>query len=1040
MFRRSIVALFLLIIFFTGVLFASSRPKPTPFAVRQKAFELRKQMQAESLFRNLRFRCVGPVVMSGRVVDIEPHPRNPYAFFVAYATGGVWKTSNNGLRYTPIFEGQNAVTIGDIAVDPRNPDIIWVGTGEKNSQRSSYAGTGVYKTTDGGKTWQFVGLGETHHIGRIVIHPENSDIVFVAAMGRLYTPNPDRGVYRSKDGGKSWEKVLYVNERTGFIDLAIDPKNPDVIYAAAWERERRAWNFVESGEGSGIYKSTDGGDTWQKLSGGFPQGKHVGRIGLAIYPQNPQIIYAIVDNQAPRPPEDQVEYAPLTAKKLVNMSLEEFLSFDNDEIENFLRRIGLHRDYTAEIVREMLQEGELTLNDLVQFIRKNNPHAFDPVIIGAEVYRSDDGGKTWRKMNENYIDSFYSTYGYYFGEIRVAPHDDQRIYILGVPLLVSYDGGRHFEWIGARNVHVDHHALWIDPRYPDHLILGNDGGLNVTYDGGKSWLKLAYVPVGQFYTVEVDMAKPYNIYGGLQDNGVYKGSSRSRPLEGPSWKPIMGGDGMYVQVDPVDNTVYTGFQFGVYYRIDGKTGQRKRITPLPGLKDIPLRYNWTTPILLSKHNRNVLYFGANRLFRSMDRGDSWEPISPDLTTQPDYVGDVPYGTITTISESPFRFGMLYVGTDDGRVHFTPDGGLTWKDVGKNLPREVRGLWCSRIVASMHDEATAYVTFTGYRNDDFRAFVFRTRDYGKSWESIRGNLPDESINVIREDPLNPHVLYVGTDMGVFVSLDDGESWQVLQAGLPIVPVHDMVIHPRDYDLVVATHGRSIFVMDVEPIQHLTPEVMRKPVHLFDIPDVREKRSWSSRWPTWRKPPKDSVQFYYWLARDGEVQFRILDRKGRVLAAFKHKGVRGVNTAVWDFQVDRETALKIREEELRKKLEAAEKKLKAAEEKQKAENELRNLRQEVTRAKYRLQRFLKEVEESRKLAHLPPRQFYRRFRPTAITAGEYTVEIRAGDAVHSVKWKILPPRRRGPSKERQERNKEWKKEKKKRALLKQYRKKK
>ena len=1015
---------------------AKVKPKPTPFEVRKQSFEQRKQMQGESLFKDLRFRCVGPVVMSGRVVDVEPNPKNPYSFFVAYATGGVWKTTNNGLRYTPLFEGQNAVTIGDIAVDQRNPDIIWIGTGENNSQRSSYAGTGIYKTTDGGKTWQFLGLGETHHIGRILIDPRNSDVVYVAAMGHLYTTNPERGVYRTTDGGKTWQKILYVNERTGFIDLAMDPKNPDVIYAAAWERERKAWNFVEGGEGSGIYKSTDGGDHWTRLSGGFPQGKYVGRIGLAVYPQNPNIVYALVDNQQPRPPKDQEEFDPLTPKKLLKMNLDQFLAFDDDVIEGFLRRIGLHPDYTAEVVRDMLENGEITLQDLIDFIRRNNPHAFDPIIVGGEVYRSDDGGRTWHKRNEYYIDSFYSTYGYYFGQIRVAPDNDQKIYILGIPLLTSDDGGRSFHWIGGRGVHGDHHAFWIDPRYPDHLLDGNDGGLNVSYDGGKSWLKLNYLPVGQFYAVAVDMAKPYNIYGGLQDNGVFKGSSRSRPLKGPQWQRLLGGDGMYVQVDPKDFTVYTGYQFGAYYRIDPKTHRTKRITPLPRLHDPALRYNWTTPILLSSHNSDVLYFGANRIFRSMDRGDTWKAISPDLTTNPKEIGDVPYATITTISESPLRFGIIYVGTDDGRVHLTRDGGLTWTEVGKNLPKEVKGLWCTRVVASKYDEATAYVTFTGYRNDDFRAFVYRTKDFGKTWQSLRNNLPEESVNVIREDPVNPHILYLGTDMGVFVSLDDGNSWQVLQAGLPIVPVHDLVVHPRDHEVVVGTHGRSIYVLKAEPIEHLTPKVMAQPLHLFDVPTVQEKGFWHRRKPVWRPGASDSVEFHYWAARTGKVTFTISDGKGRALKSFSDFAVRGVNTAVWNLILDREPALQAWREDAQKKLDAAEKKLREAKEAGKSGEVVKRLLRERDRAKLHLEEIQREIEDGRRYANLPEQEWNKRFVPTYIRPGEYTVKLVQGEAVSEGKLVVKPMRKN--LRERQERTKKYQEEKKRKKLLDEYKK--
>ncbi|UCE05660.1 MAG: glycosyl hydrolase, partial [bacterium] len=647
----------------------SAFPKNNPSTPEEQfqAFKQRQKMQEKSLFKGLSFRSVGPVVMSGRVVDIEPSPKDPYTFYVAYATGGLWRTNSNGMTFEPIFEMQNAVTIGDIAIDPKNENIIWVGTGEKNSSRSSYSGTGIYKTTDGGKSWKCVGLEDIHHTGRIVIHPENTDIVYVAALGHLYTENEQRGVYRTIDGGKSWEKLLYVNSRTGFVDLAMDPQISNILYAAAWEKDRKAWNFVEGGKGSGIYKTTNGGKNWELLTGGFPQGDHVGRIGLTIYPNNSNIIYALVDNQMPRPEQDQQEDAPITPRKLLKMTTKDVLIVPDNALQSFLKRYDFHPDYTAEIIKEMLTDGEITTKDLIEFIRNNNPQAFDPVIIGAEVYRSNDAGKSWNKMNEMDINNFYSTYGYYFGEIRVAPDDENRIYILGIPLLVSKDGGKTYEWLGGKGVHADHQAMWIDPNFPDHIIDGNDGGLNLSYDGGKTWWKLNSVPVGQFYTVQVDMAEPYNIYGGLQDNGVYKGTSQAKASDIDAWKRIYGGDGMQVQIDPEDFTIYTGSQFGSYARIDPNTKARVRIKPCPRLDEPALRYNWQTPILLSSHSSNVFYYGANRLFRSLDRGENLKSISPDLTTNPDEVGDVPYATITTISESNKIFGLICVGTDDGRI-------------------------------------------------------------------------------------------------------------------------------------------------------------------------------------------------------------------------------------------------------------------------------------------------------------------------------------------------------------------------------------
>ncbi len=1023
--------LYLLLLFFTSSLFAQNPPS-TP-AERIAAHQQRMALYEKSLFRDLSFRSVGPVVMSGRVVDIEPHPTEPYTFFVAYATGGLWRTSSNGQSFQPLFDNQNAISIGDIAVDPRNPDIIWVGTGEKNSSRSSYSGTGIYKTTDGGKTWHFVGLADIHHTGRIVIHPENSNIVYVAALGHLYTENEERGVYRTKDGGKTWEKILYVSPRTGFVDLVISTKNPNIIFAAAWEKDRKAWNFVEGGEESGIYKSTDGGDTWTRLSGGFPQGDFVGRIGLAVYPENPNIVYALLDNQKPRPKKDQKDTAPISAKKLVKMSNKDLLALTDAELSGFLRRYGFHPKYTAEIVRDLIKEGQLSSGDLLEFIRKNNPHAFDEEIIGAEIYRSNDGGATWQKMNEDYINSFYSTYGYYFGEIRVAPHDPDRIYILGIPLLTSSDGGRTLEWIGGRGVHADHHAFWIDPNFPDHIIDGNDGGLNISYDGGKSWWKLNYVPVGQFYSVNVDMAEPYNIYGGLQDNGVYKGSSKSVPLKSSAWQAIYGGDGMQVQIDTKNNLVYTGFQFGYYARIDQKTKKRTSITPRPDIKDPALRYNWQTPILLSHHSPNVLYFGTNRLFRSLDRGDSWQAISPDLTTNPKKIGDVPYATITTISESPITFGLIYVGTDDGKIHVTRDGGYTWKEIGKSLPQ---GLWCSRVIASAYDEGTAYVTLNGYRNDDFRAYVYRTRNFGDTWESIKSNMPDEAINVIREDPYNPHVLYVGTDRGVFVSLNGGKSWDVLQSGIPIVPVHDMVIHPRDHELVVATHGRSIFVASVKPIQELTPAVTKKNVHLFQPEDVREEARWKRSPSFWSRPSDPTLHdLHYWLKKSGDVKFLIKNKKGQVLKTLTDEGVKGINTLQWDLTLNRKIVFSNELAAAKKELVKLNKKLKKAQKEEKEDFEIQLIEGKINRAKEKINQIEKKIATLAKYGNLPEKKLRKKVAPAYVTKGDYTIEIHFGKFIDSKTLKVLPLRQRRP-KTNPDIKQKWEMEKRREKIRKEY----
>ena len=883
-------------------------PPYTPAAKRLEGYQKRLDLLQNSLVANVAFRSVGPTIMSGRVADIEVSPEDPTHFYVAYASGGLWKTENNGLRFTPLFDEQAVMTIGDIAVDWKHGEIIWVGTGENNSSRSSYSGTGIYKSVDGGKTWQHMGLGESHHIGRIVIHPEDPNTVWVAALGHLYSYNAERGVYKTTDGGKTWRRTLFVDDTTGAIDLVIDPQNPDVLYAATWHRERYAWNFVESGQGSGIYKSTDGGESWTRLNtekSGFPTGWGVGRIGLAIYPGNPQILYAVVDNQYRRPKEKKEDEPELSKEQLRTMSKEEFLKLDDELINEYLDYYKFPMKYSAEIVKDLVRKGKIKPSALVDYIEDANRLLFDTPVIGAQVYRSDDGGKTWRKTHQDYLDDLFYSYGYYFGQIRVAPDNPDHIYIAGVPILKSTDGGKTFESIMQENVHVDHHAMWISPQRPGHLILGNDGGINISYDGGETWFKANIPPVGQFYAIAVDMEKPYNVYGGLQDNGVWYGPStyehslRWTATGSYPYKFIMGGDGMQVQVDTRNNnTVYTGFQFGNYFRIHKKTGKRKRITPQHELGERPFRWNWQTPILLSRHNQDILYMGSNFLHRSMDRGETWQRISGDLT-RGGLKGDVPYGTLTTISESPLRFGLIYVGSDDGLVHMTPDGGYTWRRISDTLPQN---LWVSRVEASHHDTATVYLALNGYRWDDFTPYLYKSTDYGQTWQRIGTDLPDEPINVVREDPENPRLLYVGTDHGIYISLDGGQSFMGMMKDFPHAPVHDMVIHPRDKDLVVGTHGRSIYIANVEHVQQLTPELMQKPLHIFAIRKITYNESWGEKRNAWREPHEPEIEIAFYVSQPGRAKIRITDQDGLLLNELEDDSERGLNFVKYDLSVD------------------------------------------------------------------------------------------------------------------------------------------
>ncbi len=886
---------------------AQSRPSPSgrsSFEQRLEAWQTHRALEASSPFRHLPWRPVGPIVQGGRVVDIEAPPNHPYRFYVAYASGGLWVTHNNGRTFEPLFDRQPTIVMGDLAIDPQAPDTLWVGTGENNSSRSSYGGFGMFRSTDGGQNWEHRGLGETDRIGRVLIDPRDSNTVWVAALGSLYTKGGQRGVYKTTDGGDSWTQVLGSDfPMAGAIDMVMDPRDPDTVYVSLWDRSRRPWNFVEGGPGSGIWKTTDGGANWTRSQQGIPTHDKVGRIGLTQCLSSPDTLYAVVDNQELLPESEwDLGGTAVTVKRIRSMSKEDFLAQDPDEVERFIRASDFHPAVDAKTLIGRIERDEMTIADLIAEVDDANASLFQTDIRGLEVYRSDDAGGTWRKTHSDPILQVVHTYGYYFGQVRVAPDDPERIFVVGVPLVRSTDGGKTFRNVQTPEVHVDHHEVWIDPRHPQRVLLGNDGGLDLSHDGGETWLELDGPDVGQFYTIELDNQTPYRIYGGLQDNGTYVGSSQGRPGH-DEWSFIGGGDGMYVQVDSRDGTRYLGYQFGFYMRID-PDGSRHDVRPRSALGSSNLRYNWATPIQLSSHNEDIVYFGANQLFRSMDQGTTWTAISPDLSRS-NHRGDVPYATITTVAESTLEFGVLWAATDDGYVYVTEDGGKSWSSVVGGLPTD---RWVSRVEPSSVERQRCYLSLNGYRDDDITPYLYVTEDLGVTWRSISKGLPTEAINVVREDPLVPNLLYVGTDRGVYVSLDRGASWTALPHELPNVPVHDLAVHPTERELVAGTHGRSVWVIDALPIQEAARGIDAA-VEVFPLQSVEASRGWKSRRSQWfhREDDAPRVTVPYWSDSEGPATVEVRDEEQRVLWTRTIAAIQGANVFEWNLLLDPDLAV-------------------------------------------------------------------------------------------------------------------------------------
>ena len=796
----------------------------------------------EAILNNLVWRSIGPTNMGGRIDDFAVVESNSSIIYVGAATGGVWKTTNNGTTWEPVFDSAGSTSVGDVAIAPSDPNIVWVGTGEPNNRQSSSWGDGVYRSLDGGKTWQNMGLRDTKHIGRIVIDPRDPNIVYVAAVGHLWGPNKERGLFKTTDGGASWTNVLFVNEDTGVIDVAMDPKSPLTLYAAAYQRRRTPFGFNGGGPHSALYRTIDGGAKWVKLTNGLPEG-NTGRIGIDVFRSNPNIVYAIIEN----------------AK--------------------------------------------------------------------GGVFRSEDRGSTWKKMSE------VNSRPMYYSQIRIDPNNDQRIWQLAASMFVSDDGGRTWQTGFVARIHGDYHAMWIDPANSDHMLAGSDGGIHISYDRGRTWDFINTIPLGQFYEVALDNRKPYWVYGGLQDNGSWAGPSGTLNEEGitrDDWFRIGGGDGFFVQVDPNDpDLLYVESQNGFVGRLELKTTERRSIRPEAKAGDKPYRFDWNTPILISPHNNKTIYLGGNRVFRSQDRGDTWTmsedltrnqdrdklPIlgaAPDKDTLSRHDGQETFGQIVTLTESPLKEGLLYAGTDDGNLQVSRDAGKTWKSLTGKVRGVPVGTYVSRVVASRFAEGTAYVTFDGHRSDDYSTYVFMTTDFGENWKSLKNNLPaGVTCRVIREHPRSQNLLFLGTEFGAFVSFDRGEKWIGLKGNLPMVRVDDIQIHPRDNDLVLATHGRSIWVLDdIAPLEQLSDNVVVSEFHLFDVRPTTQYRLYPRKGNTGHKdfaalnPFYGALITYYLKAKPKEdVKLVVTGRDGKVVREITGPKEAGLNRIGWDSRWNR-----------------------------------------------------------------------------------------------------------------------------------------
>ncbi len=795
--------------------------------------------QVASVLNRIEWRNIGPAIMGGRIDDVAVVESDPRVFWLATASAGVWKTENHGTTWIPQFQNEAVSSIGAIAVAPSDPQVVWVGTGEPANRQSSSWGNGVYVSRDGGNTWTHTGLEDTHHIGRVLVHPTDPDTVYVAALGHLWGPNEERGVFRTTDGGATWEQVLRGDVDTGAVEMAMDWESPDTLYAALYQRRRRAYGFAGGGPGSGIHRTTDGGDTWMKLGGGLPEGD-TGRIGLSVYRRDPRVVYAIVENR----------------------------------------------------------EGG--------------------------VFRSEDRGLTWRRMSDT------NPRPMYYSQIRIDPNNDQRIWVLGTRVHYSQDGGRTFVTDWVDRIHVDFHALWIDPADSNHMILGSDGGINVSRDRGRSWRFANNIALGQFYEIGFDMSTPYMVYGGLQDNGSWGAPSRTFFQQGISnedWFRVGGGDGFYTQVIPDDpDIIYVESQNGNLRRLNRRTSETKLIRPQPDDGQERYRFDWNSPIVISPHDGNTVLYGGNRLFISSNRGDSWtatddltkrldrdelpimgQPVTDETLSRHDGIST--FGQIVTIAVSPLEAGVIYVGADDGNVQRSRDGGATWNDLTGNLTGIPDQTYVTRLVASAHAAGRVYITLDGHRNDDYATYVLVSEDYGDSFRSLAGGLPpEEAVNVLREHHDNQNLLAVGGEFGVHLTFDRGETWHRLEGDFPTVPVDDLAFHPRENDLILGTHGRSVWIADdIAPLSTLNAEVFEAGLHLFAIRDAVAWRMYNHKGNTGHdffiaENPPEGALLHIYAAESGTAQITVKGADGSTVRSLEAELEAGLNRTSWNLRHD------------------------------------------------------------------------------------------------------------------------------------------